>query len=234
MKPYRVQKAGALFEILLEVYPEQKKTKLKQLLKYGAVTVNGHAVSQFDYALGRGDEIVIRNYKPEFHYVAKPSLSFPIVYEDERLIVIEKPAGLLTMSNDKEKIQTAYFELTAYARGRTRDSSGRVFIVHRLDRDASGLLLFAKDEEMKLALQANWESVEKNTTQSSRVALSDRLTPLKAIWSPATKVCSCAVRIRPSTRSSRVAVMWCWGPTNIIRCLRSPPLPAASIRSACI
>jgi len=161
MKPYRVQKAGALLEVLLEVYPEQKKTRLKQFLKYGAVTVNGHTVSQFDYALVRGDEILIRNYRPEFHHVAKPSLSFPIVYEDERLIVIEKPAGLLTMGNDKEKIQTAYFELTAYARARTSDSSGRVFIVHRLDRDASGLLLFAKDEEMKLGLQANWERVEK-------------------------------------------------------------------------
>ena len=161
MKPYLADEERPLLETLLIAYPEAKKTKLKQLLKYGAVMVNGRSVTQFDHPVEIGDEIVIRNYKPEFKQKDKISLSFPIVYEDERLIVIDKPAGLLTMANEKEKFETAYFELTAYARACTRDGSGRVFIVHRLDRDASGILLFAKDEEMKRALQANWESVEK-------------------------------------------------------------------------
>lgn len=75
-----------------------------------------------------------------------------IVYEDQSLIVVEKPSGLLTMSTGHAGEETAYTMLTDYMRG-----SGRIFIVHRLDRDTSGLLVFAKDQETKLALQENWE-----------------------------------------------------------------------------
>lgn len=73
-----------------------------------------------------------------------------VVYEDARLIVVDKPAGMLTMSTGKEG------EITAYSILR---SNMRIFIVHRLDRDTSGLLVFAKDEETKFALQENWSEV---------------------------------------------------------------------------
>ena len=71
-----------------------------------------------------------------------------IVYEDQWLIVVDKPSGLLTMSTGRPGEETAYSMVTAY--------TGRIFIVHRLDRDTSGLLVFAKDHETKLALQENW------------------------------------------------------------------------------
>ena len=74
-----------------------------------------------------------------------------IVYEDRWLIVIDKPAGLLTMSTGKTGEVTAYTMLTDYL--------GRVFIVHRLDRETSGLLVFAKDMETKTALQERWDEV---------------------------------------------------------------------------
>ena len=74
-----------------------------------------------------------------------------IVYEDKWLLVVDKPAGLLTMSTGKGGDVTAYSLLMDYMAG-----EGRVFIVHRLDRDTSGLLVFAKDEDTKLALQENW------------------------------------------------------------------------------
>ena len=73
-----------------------------------------------------------------------------IVYEDESLIVVDKPSGLLTMSTGRNGEETAYSMVRDYM-------DGRIFIVHRLDRDTSGLLVFAKDEETKLALQENWE-----------------------------------------------------------------------------
>lgn len=73
-----------------------------------------------------------------------------IVYEDESLIVVDKPSGLLTMSTGRNGEETAYSMVRDYM-------GGRIFIVHRLDRDTSGLLVFAKDEETKLALQENWE-----------------------------------------------------------------------------
>ena len=83
-----------------------------------------------------------------------------IVYEDEWLIVVDKPSGLLTMSTGRSGETTAYSLLTDYARqksGRRRDmDTERIFIVHRLDRDTSGLLLFAKDYTTKEMLQENW------------------------------------------------------------------------------
>lgn len=82
----------------------------------------------------------------------KRSEDMRIVYEDQSLIVVDKPSGLLTMSAGRAGEETAYSMLTDYMLG-----TGRIFIVHRLDRDTSGLLVFAKDQETKLALQENWD-----------------------------------------------------------------------------
>ena len=80
-----------------------------------------------------------------------------IVYEDEWLIVVEKPHGLLSMSSGRAGEETAYTMLNEYVRNEGRGQ--RIFIVHRLDRDTSGLLVFAKDEDTKYALQKNWAEV---------------------------------------------------------------------------
>jgi tRNA pseudouridine32 synthase/23S rRNA pseudouridine746 synthase/23S rRNA pseudouridine1911/1915/1917 synthase len=84
-----------------------------------------------------------------------------ILYEDRDLLVIDKPAGLLTMATDKERERTAYWLATDYVRRGFAGSRNRVFIVHRLDRDTSGVLVFAKTPEAKNALQDHWEEVEK-------------------------------------------------------------------------
>jgi 23S rRNA pseudouridine1911/1915/1917 synthase len=84
-----------------------------------------------------------------------------IIYEDRDIIVVDKPPGLLTMGTDKEKSRTAYFILTDYVRKGCARSRKRVFIVHRLDRDTSGILVFAKSEEAKLRLQGQWEETKK-------------------------------------------------------------------------
>ena len=91
-----------------------------------------------------------------------------IVFEDDWLIVVEKPSGLLTMATDKGREITAYSMLYDYINEEAAQKEGKrrgpfqntmqpIFIVHRLDRDTSGLLVFAKDEETKRALQDNWE-----------------------------------------------------------------------------
>ncbi|MFA7256634.1 MAG: RluA family pseudouridine synthase [Kiritimatiellales bacterium] len=84
-----------------------------------------------------------------------------IVYEDRDLIVINKDAGLLTMSFHRDEPQTAERILTDYLRKGAARSRLRVFVVHRLDRETSGLLVFAKTEEAQQSLKKNWESVEK-------------------------------------------------------------------------
>jgi len=84
-----------------------------------------------------------------------------IVYEDRDIIVIYKPPGLLTMASETEREKTAYHILTDYVRKGYVKSHNRIFIVHRLDRDTSGLVIFAKTEKAKFSLQDQWDSTEK-------------------------------------------------------------------------
>ncbi len=84
-----------------------------------------------------------------------------ILYEDEHIIVVNKMQGLLTMSTEKEKERTAYFILTGYVRKGNPKSRNRIFIVHRLDRETSGVLVFAKSETVKRFLQENWKDFTK-------------------------------------------------------------------------
>jgi 23S rRNA pseudouridine1911/1915/1917 synthase len=84
-----------------------------------------------------------------------------ILYEDRDILVVDKPAGLLTIGTDSDKSHTAYFVLTNYVRKGCARSRNRVLIVHRLDRETSGVLVFAKSEEAKLRLQREWPATEK-------------------------------------------------------------------------
>jgi len=84
-----------------------------------------------------------------------------ILYEDRDILVVDKPAGLLTMGTDTDKKRTAYFVLTDYVRKGYSKSRNRIFIVHRLDRETSGILVFAKNVEAKLRLQEQWKETEK-------------------------------------------------------------------------
>jgi tRNA pseudouridine32 synthase/23S rRNA pseudouridine746 synthase/23S rRNA pseudouridine1911/1915/1917 synthase len=84
-----------------------------------------------------------------------------LLYEDRDILVVNKPAGLLTMATDSEKTRTAYFILTDYVRKGHSKSRNRILIVHRLDRETSGILIFAKTIEAKLYLQQHWDTAEK-------------------------------------------------------------------------
>ena len=84
-----------------------------------------------------------------------------LIHEDRDIIVVDKPEGLLTISTEREKSRTAYFILTDYVRKGVAKSRNRVFIVHRLDRETSGILIFAKNEEAKFRLQSLWPDTKK-------------------------------------------------------------------------
>ncbi|MEK7783628.1 MAG: RluA family pseudouridine synthase, partial [Candidatus Binatota bacterium] len=97
---------------------------------------------------------------------SRPSTKFlprglAILHEDRDILVVDKPAGLLTMGTDTDKTRTAYFILTDYIRKGYSKSRNRIFIVHRLDRETSGILVFAKSEEAKLCLQSQWKETQK-------------------------------------------------------------------------
>jgi RluA family pseudouridine synthase len=84
-----------------------------------------------------------------------------ILYEDRDILVIDKPGGLLTVGTERERTRTAYFALTDYVRKGDAKSRNRIFIVHRLDRETSGVLVFAKNVEAKLELQRRWDETKK-------------------------------------------------------------------------
>lgn len=85
-----------------------------------------------------------------------------ILHEDKEIIVVVKPAGLLTIGTERDKTRTAHYLLNDYVRKGDPKSRNRVYVVHRLDQDTSGLLLFAKSEAAKLFLQENWERTDKH------------------------------------------------------------------------
>jgi len=97
-----------------------------------------------------------------------------ILYEDRDILVVNKASGLLTMGNDKVRDNTAYFRLNAYVRKGNLKSKNRVFIVHRLDRDTSGVIVFAKNEEAKRYLQEAWQGFQKKYYAVVHGALSEK------------------------------------------------------------
>ena len=80
-----------------------------------------------------------------------------IIYEDKEILVINKPAGLLTISTEKEKYKTLYHQAREYVK--KQNPKNKIFIVHRLDKDTSGVVLFAKNEKLKKKLQNRWNEV---------------------------------------------------------------------------
>ncbi|MFT7032504.1 MAG: RluA family pseudouridine synthase [Cyclobacteriaceae bacterium] len=101
--------------------------------------------------------------KPVFKRPAKKyePKGLAIIYEDQDIIVVNKVNGLLTVSTDRERDKTAHFLLNEYVKKGNARSKNRVFIVHRLDRDTSGILVFAKSEKVKRYLQDEWSSFTK-------------------------------------------------------------------------
>jgi len=154
MVDYRVKTECRIIDYLTDI--GYTRTKVRQLMRHRAVEANGMKAQGFDHLLRKGDTVSVRKGKNESKVA--PSLGIKIIYDDDDLIVIEKPAGLLTIASETEKTKTAYYQLNEFLKLRTRE---RIFIVHRLDRDTSGLIVFAKNEKVKRTLQERWKEVEK-------------------------------------------------------------------------
>ncbi len=161
MQPLKVTQAAPLLEFLFQNLKAMKKLKVKQLLKHGSVRVNGKIITLNSYRLKPGDVIDFLSREGAYAERLKANLSFKVLYEDDDMIAVDKPAGLLTMGTEDEKEDTLYFELTEYIRAKSFKGEGRVYIVHRLDRDSSGIVIFAKNGKAKEALQSQWEKAIK-------------------------------------------------------------------------
>ena len=143
-----VKKEAPLLEYLYENLDMPKK-RIKQYLTHGSIFINNSKILKYDYKLYPGMTIII-----DTNAKNKKTLPFEIIYEDEHIIVVNKPSGLLTIATNKEKEKTLYHIVREYLKG--TNSIQKIFIVHRLDKDTSGLIIFAKDEKTKNMLQENW------------------------------------------------------------------------------
>ncbi len=155
---FTVAEKDTLLHYLFAQLPHKSKKTIKAVLRDSQVFINGNAITQFDHVLNPGQHV-------EVHWEKRTQSQQPhgltIIHEDEDLIIINKPSGLLTVATDKEKRKTAYSILSNYVKEQHADN--KIFIIHRLDRETSGLLMFGKNESVKHEIQKTW-----NTTVSQR------------------------------------------------------------------
>lgn len=167
---FSVKNDSSLMEFLIS--QTQKRKQVKIWLKFKSVQVNGVYQSQFDFPLKSGDQVTISQDR-----FAAPSTELPskikILFEDESILVIDKPAGLLSIATDGEKEKTAYFKINSYLNQRDPFKESRIWIVHRLDQGTSGIMVFAKNELIKKKLQEDWGS----GTKRYEAVISGKITP---------------------------------------------------------
>ncbi len=148
---FQVSENAVLMEFLMAKMSNRSRSKIKFLLGNKQVLVDGQVISQFNHPLISGQKIEISKERVQ---QKKKSHEFNIVFEDDDLIVIDKQAGLLSIATEKEKRATAFSLLSSHVKKQNRDN--KIFVVHRLDRETSGLMMFAKSEEVKCHLQESW------------------------------------------------------------------------------
>ena len=150
---YTVAQPTTLLPFLLSSVKGKSRNNVKSLLSRRLVAVDGVPASRFDTPLAPGQQVaILPSSAPR-----ADALPFPILYEDEHLIVVNKPAKLLSVATDKEKARTAYHMVTDYVKARR--VGDRIFVLHRLDRDTSGVLMFARDPETKELFQSHWNEM---------------------------------------------------------------------------
>lgn len=147
-----VKAESRALDFLLENVKGKSRNAVKNLLIHRQVLVDGAVVTRHDTPLLPGQRVVILPPGAP----APADLPFPICYEDDWLLAIEKPAGLLAVASDAERQRTAYRMVLEHQRA--KDEAAQLHVVHRLDQDTSGLLLFAKSREIREQLQKDWET----------------------------------------------------------------------------
>ena len=153
LREFPVNRNCELLEFLLETLKGQSRNSVKSLLTNHRVSVDGAPISQYNFQLTKGDVVIIS--KTPIHKKTRSNL--PIIFENEEFIVINKPSGLLSIASDKEKGSTAYRMLTDYVQ--QIDKHNRIYVVHRLDEDTSGVLMVAKNEKIRDLLQDKWNDL---------------------------------------------------------------------------
>ena len=130
------------------------KNNIKSFLTHELVSVNGKTVTKYNYLLKENDEVTIGAHKVESFLG-----NVKILYEDNNILVVDKPSGMLTIATEEEKDKTnnLYSVLQKYVK--KKNSNCKLYVVHRLDKDTSGVILFSKNEKLMELLQRDWNEI---------------------------------------------------------------------------
>ena len=151
MNKFIVDNNIELYNYLRINMTNKSKNNIKSLLKNKCIFVNNKIVSRYDYKLKSGDVIEINNNMKINNF------NLEIIYEDNNIIVVNKPSGILTISNKNEKENTLYRQVSDYLKKKKE----KVFVIHRLDFDTSGVIMFDKNQKVQKLYQDNWNNLAK-------------------------------------------------------------------------
>jgi 23S rRNA pseudouridine1911/1915/1917 synthase len=163
------EKDGSIFDLLIVLYPESSKATLRSWIKEGRVTVDNKLIKRTDEAILKNQTIIIgpkKNFTEE---------KLPILYEDRYIVVVDKPEGLLSVATAFEKGKTVHGLLKEKFKPR------KVFVVHRLDQETSGVMLFALSEDAYIKLKEKFAAHEMERIYTGIVE--GRMTSSEGTWS---------------------------------------------------
>ncbi len=148
---FEVAQEQELMTFLIAQMPTKSRNIIKSLLRDKQILVNGQPVSQFNFVLQVQSKVTVGLEKPvekiNYH-------GLKIIFEDEHLIVIDKKEGMLSIATDRVKDNTAYSILGKHVK--RYDPRNKIFVIHRLDRETSGIMMFAKNPEVQRMVQETW------------------------------------------------------------------------------
>ncbi|MBN2175739.1 MAG: RluA family pseudouridine synthase [Bacteroidales bacterium] len=147
----KVTENSPLMNFLQNHFPHQSRTTIKSILVHRQVSIDGRIITRHDHQLQPGQTVTV-NWSRAPEEIRYPGLK--IIFEDKYLIVIEKEAGMLSIATDKETMKTAYSILSSHVK--KNGQKNKIFVVHRLDRETSGIMIFAKNQEVQQKLQERW------------------------------------------------------------------------------
>lgn len=149
-----------LMDFVARMMPDHGRSDIKKWLKYGHILVNGNPSSAFNTPVNPGDMVELNLIRP-FVTFSHPRLK--LVYEDDDILIVEKGYGLLSVGTGKSSASKSGKEVTAYNilkdYVKKQNPMNKVFVVHRLDRDTSGLMMFAKNMDAQTSMQHNWNNM---------------------------------------------------------------------------
>lgn len=149
---FEIKEPMILIDYLINILNKPRK-KAKSLLTNKAIYINGKNITKYNYPLFPGNILEIKEY-------SNNKSDLDIIYEDKYIIVVNKKSGLLTISTENENEKTLYHQVSDYVK--CKNKNARIFVIHRLDRDTSGVVMFAKDEKTKRLYQDNWDKLVSN------------------------------------------------------------------------